>query len=1356
MRVSAAIPLALTVIFLCPLADGKVIYVDDDAVGNNDGSSWENAYNYLQDAITIVTGGDLILVAQGVYKPDQGIGITLGDRRTSFHLKNGVAIKGGYAGFSEMNPDTRDVGLFQTILSGDLNGDDIEVNDPCDLRNEPSRADNSSHVVTGSNTDKTAVLDGFTITAGYLIAIPFMGNSNPDGGAGMYISSGSPTVVDCIFTGNATNGYGGGTINIADSYPTIVNCTFTRNYAGGGGGISFWKSPEGGNPTLTDCMFDDNYASGDGGGMYNYQSNPNLANCTFHCNLSQSSGGGIYNKMSKLELAECTFSENTGFSGGGMYSEDQCILILMNCVFRANSAEWNGGGMCNEDTNDLILTDCTFSDNSANPNGGGMFSRRSNQMLINCIFSGNKAHGGPLPYTYPGKGAGLYTFGDAEIIDCVFRNNWASEGAGIYYFQGALTVAGCTFTGNSAENYGGGMYNYDNMPDLTITNCTFGGNYAEWGGGIFNCWRSHLKMSNCTFTGNIASNGNALSCDPSFTTLPRSIELTNCILWNGNNTLFDPKPDDSTIAIAYSDVQGGWPGVGNINENPLFANPGYWADADDSNIAAEPNDPNAVWIDGDYHLKSQAGRWDPSSKSWVVDDVTSLCIDAGDPNRPVALEPFPNGGIINMGAYGGTEEASKSPSGLHAKYGGGAGEPNDPFLIYTAEHLNTIRTEHDWDKNFKLMADIDLDPNLPGHKGFDEAIIGNFKGFFDGNGHRIMHLTIEGDGHLGLFSQLSSEAEVRDLEVVDVNIAGRGCIGGLVGINGGHLVNCFASGTINGTVEEIGGLVGQNYGIVEMCHSTGKVRGNSFIGGLVGENLGYMMVSYSTSDVSGSSKIGGLAGANGTTLAIRGRSGIISDCYSTGQVSAVDGIVGGLVGYNAAGNLIRCYSTGSVTGNEDIGGLVGLNKDSVIQCFWDIQTSHQATSAGGIGKTSAEMQMAGTFLSWSTCGNEGTWTIDEGWDYPSLYWENKTGELIVIGASLSELLEGEGLKENPYLVYTGEELNYIGLFPCDWDKHFKLMADIDLSDFDGREGRPVFNIIGSGRRSRAGVPFTGIFDGNGHTIANFTYTLQGDVESILKEYVENVGLFGCIADANSQIRNLGLVDPNVDGGTEWNVGCLAGCLRDGSITGCYVEGGNVKGGNNVGGLIGYNERGNIAKCNSTNTNNEADAHNGGLVGYNFRGIISMSYSSGSITARFGRVGGLVGLNDYSSIDTCYSTCTVSIVGSKGSDAGGLVGSNAWSSITSSYSTGMVTGNYFVGGLVGTEYKSSSITNFWDIETSGQTTSANGSGKTTAEMQMASTFLEAGWDFVDETENGTEDIWWINEGQDYPKLWWENK
>ena len=84
----------------------------------------------------------------------------------------------------------------------------------------------------------------------------------------------------------------------------------------------------------------------------------------------------------------------------------------------------------------------------------------------------------------------------------------------------------------------------------------------------------------------------------------------------------------------------------------------------DPNLMPEPNDPNAVWVEGDYHLKSEGGRWDSVSASWVVDDVTSPCIDAGDPNRLVALEPVPNGCIVNRGAYGGTVQASKPPSDL--------------------------------------------------------------------------------------------------------------------------------------------------------------------------------------------------------------------------------------------------------------------------------------------------------------------------------------------------------------------------------------------------------------------------------------------------------------------------------------------------------------------------------------------------------------------------------------------------------------------------------------------------------------------------------------------------------------------
>ena len=133
------------------------------------------------------------------------------------------------------------------------------------------------------------------------------------------------------------------------------------------------------------------------------------------------------------------------------------------------------------------------------------------------------------------------------------------------------------------------------------------------------------------------------------------------------------------------------------------------------------------------------------------------------------------------------------------------------------------------------------------------------------------------------------------------------------------------------------------------------------------------------------------------------------------------------------------------------------------------------------------------------------------------------------------------------------------------------------------------------------------------------------------------------------------------------------------------------------------------------------------------------------------VGGLVGENYQGTITTSYSSAEV---GGIGQGVGGLVGENYWGSITNSYSTGVVSGTgESVGGLVG--YNNGSISSsFWDIDTSGQLTSAGGTGKTTAEMQTASTFLDAGWDFVGETANGTEDIWWILEGKDYPRLWWE--
>jgi hypothetical protein len=135
------------------------------------------------------------------------------------------------------------------------------------------------------------------------------------------------------------------------------------------------------------------------------------------------------------------------------------------------------------------------------------------------------------------------------------------------------------------------------------------------------------------------------------------------------------------------------------------------------------------------------------------------------------------------------------------------------------------------------------------------------------------------------------------------------------------------------------------------------------------------------------------------------------------------------------------------------------------------------------------------------------------------------------------------------------------------------------------------------------------------------------------------------------------------------------------------------------------------------------------------------------------MGGLVGDNEnwVSVISDSYATGTVT-GGAKGQNIGGLLGTNA-GQITNTYATGRVSGGDFIGGLVG--FSETPVSNsFWDAQMSGSLTSAGGTGKTTAELQTAGTFLAGRWDFLGETANGVKDVWWIEEGEDYPRLWWE--
>jgi hypothetical protein len=330
---------------------------------------------------------------------------------------------------------------------------------------------------------------------------------------------------------------------------------------------------------------------------------------------------------------------------------------------------------------------------------------------------------------------------------------------------------------------------------------------------------------------------------------------------------------------------------------------------------------------------------------------------------------------------------------------------------------------------------------------------------------------------------------------------------------------------------------------------------------------------------------------------------------------------------------------------------------------------------------------------------------------------------------------GTGEPNDPYQIASAEQLVCIADFPKLTDKSFVLINNIDLDP----------NLMGEAAFERSVIPrFSGTFDGNGFVISNLSLTGFG-----------HLGLIDTIED-DGLVQNLGVINANITGSRD-HIGIIAG-YNNGTVSNSYSTG-SVTGDDNVGGLVGRNS-GSIAMSYSTGTVTGTRFYVGGLVGYNYEGTITSCYNSGNISSS-GSVGGLVGCNYEGMITSCYNTGSVS----SGGSVGGLVGDND-GSISNSYSTGTVDGDgNYVGGLIGWNNEGSITTSFWDMETSGLTNMCGSQhndatgcddsfGKTTAEMQTKSTFTDAGWDFVDEVVNGTEDIWWINEGQDYPRLWWE--
>ncbi|MHC4474044.1 MAG: right-handed parallel beta-helix repeat-containing protein [Planctomycetota bacterium] len=333
----------------------------------------------------------------------------------------------------------------------------------------------------------------------------------------------------------------------------------------------------------------------------NLRSQTGPRDCIIDCNGSAAEPhrGFYLNQEEGLSSVVEGFTITNGYAdyGGGIY----CLWSsprITNCVFTNNSAAF-GGALCSNGCSAPIVVGCTFTANTASDLGG-------------AVYIANE----PCRLTWP------------KMLNCTFTNNSAAaDGGAIYNSLSNPTLSSCIFRINSAHR-GAAIANNHSSPN--VRNCIFAANMAARGGGMYNSSDSHPEIINCTFasnTGGIA--GGVLMARGG------SAQLANCI-FNDNQ----PRQVWGTATVSYTDIHGGWEGYGNIDADPCFVRPGCWAHANDANVVVQPDDPNAVWVEGDYHLLPH-----------------SPCINTGDPNyvpgqnqEDIDGQPRVWDGRVDMGA----------------------------------------------------------------------------------------------------------------------------------------------------------------------------------------------------------------------------------------------------------------------------------------------------------------------------------------------------------------------------------------------------------------------------------------------------------------------------------------------------------------------------------------------------------------------------------------------------------------------------------------------------------------------------------------------------------------------------------
>jgi hypothetical protein len=481
-----------------------------------------------------------------------------------------------------------------------------------------------------SGETQSSVVSGFTITDGQV-----------ELGGAVYCTQGSPAIRNCTIIGNSA--LDGGALYCHGS-PTISNCTITGNGAlSSAGGIFCHEYSQ---PIIESCAISANTSYFWAGGVYcGRYSSPAISSCTISGNNvpADGAGGGIYCPDSSPTISDCAIMENSATVGAGLCCVASTDATIINCTIAGNTADSRGGGiLCGAAT----IMNCAITNNSASC-GGGICCSGGNPMIRDCTIAGNMAQGEYYPY---GHGGGVYCDYDSVplISGCAITANLAQgEGGGI--FCGDPTITSCIIAKNTAQ-LGGAIRCVSST--AMIANCAICANSATYGAGVHCYFYSFPVISNCVVTANVAAQeGGGLYCFESWPI------LSNCILWS--DTPDEVCASSAEPHVVYSDVEGSWPGTGNIDVDPLFVDP----DGPD-------DDPN-TWQDNDYHLSAGSPCIDAACNWGVPPDVADLDEDGDtDESTPLDLDAEgrffddPNTDdtgcgcppVVDMGAYefGGT------------------------------------------------------------------------------------------------------------------------------------------------------------------------------------------------------------------------------------------------------------------------------------------------------------------------------------------------------------------------------------------------------------------------------------------------------------------------------------------------------------------------------------------------------------------------------------------------------------------------------------------------------------------------------------------------------------------------------